>query len=203
MIAALVAAVLGAATFTGEAVLIAGDRGPTGLDGSALDTAHQLENGTGVAVAKIVAALGALPATAAVAVIAALALRRRPAEVAVLVAAAVSIYVAVHVMKAATDRPRPPDPLAGSTLSAFPSGHAAYSTIYVAVALATRRPALVAVAVALALAIGLTRVYLRVHWATDVLAGWALGAAIFGAATAIAITVGRVRNNERRTVPWP
>jgi uncharacterized membrane protein len=31
----------------------------------------------------------------------------------------------------------------------------------------------------------------------------ASGAAIFGAATAIALAVGRFRNNEARTVPWP
>jgi uncharacterized membrane protein len=29
------------------------------------------------------------------------------------------------------------------------------------------------------------------------------GAAIFGAATAIALAVGRFRNNEARTVTWP
>jgi len=203
MIAALVVAVLGGATFAAETILIAGDRGPTGLDSSVLDAAHRLENGIAEAVAKIVTVFGTLPVTATVAVLAALALRRRPAEVATLAAAVVAIYIAVHVTKAATDRPRPPDPLVDASLSSFPSGHAAYSTIYVAVALATRRTALAVLAILLALAIGATRLYLRVHWATDVLAGWALGAAIFGAATAIAVAVGRFRNNEPRTVPWP
>ena len=203
MIAALVVAVLGIATFTAETAVIAGDPGPTGLDDWALDAAHRLENATGVDLAKAVTTLGTLPVTAAVALIAALALRRRPTEVAGLVASVVAIYIVVHVVKAATDRPRPPDPLARASLSAFPSGHAAYSTIYVAVALLTRRAALMAAAIVLALAIGATRVYLRVHWATDVLGGWALGAAIFGAAAAIAVIVGRFRNNDPRTVPWP
>ena len=153
----------------------------------------------------MVALLGTLPFTATLAVVAAVVLVRagRATDAAVLVVSVIAIYIAVHVTKAATDRPRPPDPLAKASLSAFPSGHSAYSTIYVAVALATRRAALVAVAIVLALAIGATRVYLRVHWATDVLAGWALGAAIFGVATAIAVAVGRFRNNDPRTVPWP
>jgi membrane-associated phospholipid phosphatase len=210
MIAALAVTAVGLALFATETVVIAGDRGPTALDESVLDAVHNLENGTVVAIAKIVTVLGALPVTATVAVIAAVGLRRRPTEVAVLVASAVAIFIAVHVTKAATDRPRPPDPLAGATLSAFPSGHAAYSTIYVAAALAiarttlaTRRTALIAAAIVLALAIGATRLYLRVHWATDVLGGWALGAAIFGAATAIGLAVGRFRNNDPRNVEWP
>ena len=210
MIAALAVTAVSLALFATEAVVIAGDRAPTAVDESVLHAAHRIENGTVVAIAKVVTVLGTLPVTATVAVIAAVALRRRPTEVAVLVASAVAIFIAVHVTKAATDRPRPPDPLADATLSAFPSGHAAYSTIYVAAALAiarttlvTRRTALIAAAIVLALAIGGTRLYLRVHWATDVLGGWALGAAIFGAATAIGLAVGRFRNNDPRNVQWP
>ena len=88
-------------------------------------------------------------------------------------------------------------------LSAFPSGHTAYSTIYVAMAaIASRvfeglvsRAALIFTAIAAAYAIGASRAYLRVHWWSDVLAGWALGAAIFGAATAVAVVVSHFRNN--------
>jgi undecaprenyl-diphosphatase len=131
-----------------------------------------------------------------------LARRGRRLELVLLITAAVAIYIAVNVIKAAVDRPRPPHPRAHAMLAAFPSGHAAYSTAYVAVALLTRR-ALVAGAIIVALVIGLTRLYLRVHWATDVLAGWALGAAIFGSASATAIAVGRFRNNDGATCSQP
>jgi membrane-associated phospholipid phosphatase len=65
----------------------------------------------------------------------------------------------------------------------FPSGHALHSVVfYGAAALlihrwtGRRRNVLLAVGVsALALATGLARVYLGVHWPTDVLAGWILG----------------------------
>jgi membrane-associated phospholipid phosphatase len=205
MIAALIVTALGLAVFVPETAGVSSAPGPTRLDLRILDAADDLNSGAGVATAKVVTIFGTLPITAAVAIIAAIVLVRagRAAEAATLVGSVVAIYVAVHVTKAATDRPRPPNPLADTTLSAFPSGHAAYSTIYVAVALATRRMALVVLATLLALAIGATRVYLRVHWLDDVLAGWALGAAIFGAATAVAVAVGRFRNNDPRTVPWP
>ena len=68
----------------------------------------------------------------------------------------------------------------------FPSGHATMATITyltLGVLLARvqqrRRMKLYVLAIAtfLALLVGITRVYLGVHWPTDVLAGWCLGAA--------------------------
>ncbi len=66
----------------------------------------------------------------------------------------------------------------------FPSGHALDSTAcYIVFAIALLplirsrawRSALAVLAVALPVAIGLTRIYLGVHWPTDVLAGWIAG----------------------------
>jgi len=72
--------------------------------------------------------------------------------------------------------------------SSFPSGHAANTmAVLLAIALiavpARWRREAVALAVATSVTIGLTRPYLGVHWPSDVLGGWALGAivAILGA----------------------
>ena len=58
----------------------------------------------------------------------------------------------------------------------FPSGHAVKSmVVYLAIAmLGTQRIFLRAVAFAFAAAVGISRVYLGVHYPTDVLAGWAV-----------------------------
>lgn len=70
--------------------------------------------------------------------------------------------------------------------ASFPSGHAmlsavTYLTLGALLARVQPRRAvkayLLAVAIALALLIGASRVYLGVHWPTDVLAGWCAGAA--------------------------
>jgi undecaprenyl-diphosphatase len=197
---------IGLYVFVAYTVAIEADHGATLLDDRVLDIADMLYTSAGVHVAKVVTVFGSLPVTAAVAVmgVALLAIRRRPIELTVLLLSAIAIYAAVHITKAAVDRPRPPHPLAGSSLSAFPSGHAAYSTIYVAMALiATRirtgvasRAALVMAALVLAFVIGASRAYLRVHWWSDVLAGWALGAAIFGSLAAVGVVVGYFRNND-------
>jgi len=66
----------------------------------------------------------------------------------------------------------------------FPSGHAAFATAFflvVAYLVApkirswVRREAFIVVCVLVPLAIGLSRIVLSVHWASDVIAGWALG----------------------------
>lgn len=69
--------------------------------------------------------------------------------------------------------------------ASFPSGHAAISAaLYTLIAFEITRhrprwaPACYALAAAGSLWLGLGRLYLGVHWPTDVLAGWLLGAAL-------------------------
>ena len=122
-----------------------------------------------------------------------------------LIVGSLLIVFAVDIAKAAIDRPRPSNPLQATQGSSFPSGHAAYSTIWVGVALVIARvampglgrdAALVGVALLVAAAIGLSRVYLRAHYWSDVAAGWALGAAILGAVGTIALIVAHLRQNQ-------
>lgn len=90
--------------------------------------------------------------------------------------------VAINLaLKAWVARPRPSDfdPLVHATNASFPSGHAMGSFAFaVCVVLVVRRLAphrfwLAAVAAALfAVAVGWSRLYLQVHYPSDVLAGW-------------------------------
>jgi len=91
-------------------------------------------------------------------------------------------------LKALFGRERPPEALrAVETMSAsFPSGHSLLSAVFylsIGVMLTRAFPQkrfkayIIGVAVLLTLIVGLTRVYLAAHWATDVLAGWSVGAA--------------------------
>jgi membrane protein DedA with SNARE-associated domain/membrane-associated phospholipid phosphatase len=209
---AVAVAGVGIFVFVLYVVELSNDLGPTPLDTELLDLSDKLYNAALVDVAKVVSALGALPAVLALVAVTAVLLiaRRRWTELVVLIAGTGLIYAAVHIAKAAIDRPRPAGPLVETSLSSFPSGHAAYATVWIAVALiVTRRiglavnATLVTVAIVLAAAIGFSRIYLRAHYWSDVAAGWGIGCGIFAALAAIALIVNYVRHNGGQREPEP
>ena len=164
-----------------------------------------LENDTLVEIARVVTDLGSLAVIVPLLLIFAgfLISRRRQFELAVLVTGLVITYGGVHLTKAAIDRPRPVDPLDEITGSSYPSGHAAYAITYVVMAvIAARvlpgfasRAVLVFAAIVVAAVVGLTRVYLRAHYWSDVVGGWALGAGVFATVAALALLVSYIRQN--------
>jgi undecaprenyl-diphosphatase len=92
----------------------------------------------------------------------------------------------------ARERPRFPTKVARIQNYGFPSGHAVagvavYGTL--ALVVARRKPrwrgGLAVAAPVLAFLIGFSRIYLGFHWPSDVVAGWALGAAVFFVSWAI------------------
>lgn len=90
-------------------------------------------------------------------------------------------------LKALFDRPRPSVEAAARVFTAsFPSGHATVSAVVYltlgllmaeAVSHGRLKAYFIGLGILLALAIGVSRVYLGVHFPTDVVAGWALGGA--------------------------
>ncbi|MGH2976552.1 MAG: bifunctional DedA family/phosphatase PAP2 family protein [Solirubrobacterales bacterium] len=190
-------------------VIVGGEPAPTPGDETAMEIAEQLRAGWLVDFSKVFTYLGSYAVIGSLVLLAAvlLAAARRWPELWVLVAGAAIVFVGVHELKIAIDRPRPPGGLVGTSSASFPSGHAAYSTFYVwlAVTIVMRlrpgmaRGALVVVAgIALTALVGLSRVYLSVHYLSDVSAGWALGAAAFSFCAAVALVITTVRQNDRR-----
>jgi len=116
--------------------------------------------------------------------------RQIAAVVAVAAAAAAALFL---VVKQLFHRVRPPGAIIYHiTTYSFPSGHATTATaVFVTVAYVLRRERLISrglaivVGVAGPLLIGISRVYLDVHWASDVLGGWAAG--LFVAASSAAL----------------
>jgi undecaprenyl-diphosphatase len=115
-------------------------------------------------------------------------LRRRALEALLLIVAAGGGLAISQALKTVFERDRPPDiyRAAEALNQSFPSGHAMLSAVvYLTLgAMLARTEArwrlriyVMAFAILLALIVGLTRIHLGVHWATDVLAGWCAGAA--------------------------
>jgi undecaprenyl-diphosphatase len=187
--ALLFAVVLGCAIGVGELLGLA-ERpdGSTGLDHSITSwvVAHRTDALTaaarGLAVLGSHTVLGPLVAVAAIALIA----RRRAFPAAVLILAWAGSIGLYNLTKVVVARARPPASIALTTTqnTSFPSGHATQSLATwatltaICIALWPRSRVPVAIAAGLLVAaIGWSRVYLGVHWATDVVCGWAIAAA--------------------------
>jgi membrane-associated phospholipid phosphatase len=114
--------------------------------------------------------------------------RRERIDAAFVALAALGAQVLSTGMKLGFRRDRPffPDPLATESTFSFPSGHALVSlAVYGSIALVlarrlsshTERALLLGATALLVIAIGFSRLYLGVHFLSDVLAGYAAGAA--------------------------
>jgi undecaprenyl-diphosphatase len=115
--------------------------------------------------------------------------------------------IGFHEIKAEVDRPRPEGALASASGSSFPSGHATHSVLYVWLAVTivlrlrpgmARGAAFVAGGIVLTVLVGLSRVYLNVHYLSDVSGGWALGAAAFSLCGVVGLVISQVRQNPQQ-----
>jgi membrane-associated phospholipid phosphatase len=163
--------------------------GPAKLDGAALAESIEDREGGLTAVAVVVTNLGSTVAMAVLAVVVGAWCwwRGRRGDAVLAVGAMAGASLVFRVLKAVLERSRPPlaDHVVPVLNESLPSGHATMSIVVlgtiVVLAWSDRtvieRTALVAAAGLWVAAVGATRVYLGVHWLSDVLAGWAVGAA--------------------------
>jgi undecaprenyl-diphosphatase len=181
--------------------------GPTPTDTAASDVVDQIRAGWLTTVAKVTTFFGSTPAIAVVSVTTAawLAYRRLWTELVILVVGVLAILVGSNVIKDIVDRPRPLGGLVDAKGSAYPSGHAAHAVIYAWIALTisrrtragvTRGAAIFAAGMVITVAIGLSRVYLGVHYLSDVSGGWALGVSVFALLVVVAVIVAYFRQDE-------
>jgi undecaprenyl-diphosphatase len=188
--------------------------GPTALDTVVWADAvgHRSTAATAVAAAlRVGGGIAALALLAAV-LAGALVARGRPVEAALVATAPVVSTLMVTAAKPGYGRPRPPAPdqLIPETGFSLPSGHTVDATVVIGVlALVlvrlTRGPLRAALATAAAAAVGasgVARLYLGVHWATDVLAGWLLGGAWIALCGALLLVLD-TRGGDRARPPTP
>ena len=133
-------------------------------------------------------------------------LRRLPAPALLLVASVLIERALVDGLKEWIGRPRPNlgvDWLPQSL--AYPSGHSANSmAAFLATALIVAPPAhrgpLAAGAITLSIVVGLSRIFLGVHWPTDVIGGWTIGLIAVSAMLVIGEISGALRLEPKHEV---
>jgi membrane-associated phospholipid phosphatase len=156
------------------------------FDARLADWLHEHRVGAVTVVMRAVTTLGSAPVliSFAAAVLVWLLSRRRWGEAGLVLLATVGAELLTTGLKVGFGRERPffPDPLATETSFSYPSGHATVSlALYGALAVLlvrahpTRRAPIMVGAGALVLLIGFSRLYLGVHFLSDVLAGFSAG----------------------------
>jgi undecaprenyl-diphosphatase len=203
----LAIAAVGSFAFAANAITLRDKALITG-DSTAFTWADKIRTGTLDDIARAVTHLGSLPVVAAATALAVVVLlmRRRIVESVTLVSALALTWAGVHIAKDAIDRSRPADALVDTAGQSYPSAHAAYAFAWVAIAFVltrtlpglARTTAAIIAGIVLAVVIGLTRVYLRAHYLSDVVGGAGLAAAIFALAGMVGLVVVHLRQNGRR-----
>jgi membrane-associated phospholipid phosphatase len=162
------------------------------LDSRAFEIAADLRAPWLDSVAQVVTRLGLIAIVGSAVVLGAVLLvkHRERVRAVVLTIGAALAWISVWIVKSVVDRPRPPGALVHTTGQSYPSGHAANAVAWLALALAltvmipTRgaRIATIVGGALIAVLVGLSRVYLRAHYFSDVLAGEALAVAMYALA---------------------
>ena len=156
------------------------------IDDAIHSLAVDLEYAFPVAMAKALDFVGSTPVTAPLILVvgAWLAFRKRWQALTTWVLAMTVSQLFIGPVKNIYDRPRPPMPLVETSSWSFPSGHAvagaaiAVALVIVLIPPGPKRRGWEVAAASFAVAMALSRVYLRAHWLTDVVAGASLGVAI-------------------------
>ncbi len=204
----LTLAVASLAVFAGLTVAVTPGP-PLGFDSRASQIVADLRAPWLDSVARAITTLGPITIVGSAVILGAALLLRRGHQLraAALVAGMALTSVTVWIAKPTIGRPGldvPPDQTTGFS---FPSGHAANSIGWLALAIAVTvvvkpratRLTLVAAGALLTVLVGLSRIYLRIHYASDVVAGQALAVAMYALASAGALAwqAHRTRNESR------
>jgi undecaprenyl-diphosphatase len=114
-------------------------------------------------------------------------IKRKKKESLILVISLASGYILEQIIKLIVQRPRPLIQLVAETSYGFPSGHSIFATILFFMVIYFYKEKIksrffkiffISLNVLLILLVGFSRIYINVHWLTDIIGGFALGFAI-------------------------
>lgn len=168
------------------AVVVGNHREAFGIDRAWVEVVTTMRRDALTSIAeRVFDPLGRLPVSWSIVALAGLVLwrDRRRRAITVLLIGELTSWATNNLIKAAVDRPRPPGALLQSSLSSFPSGHAAFAAVTAVLLVGLlvptgRRAGATVLAAGLAIAMAWSRTYLFVHRLTDVVGGLCVGAGV-------------------------